>query len=78
MQRPAVSTWIRIPADCPIDVSRNADGDVEVTLGGHRDGVELVFAPVAMERLLQRAHNALMESPASAHSLRRALRPAIV
>ena len=60
---PLVSAYVRIPGGCSMSCRFVGREDIEILIGGHRDGFEFVVQREALERLVELGRQALA-SPA--------------
>lgn len=49
---PSKAVWLDIPGDCHISGEFTGDYDIHVMFGGPRDGVDLLFKRIALERFV--------------------------
>jgi len=63
MSTPLVSAYVRIPGGCSMSCRFVGREDIEILIGGHRDGFEFVVQREALERLVELGRQALA-SPA--------------
>jgi len=61
--RPLVSAYVRIPGGCAVSCRSVGREDIEIRVGGRRDGFEFVVQREALERLVEVSRLALA-SPA--------------
>jgi len=59
MSNPRVSAYVRIPADCSMSCRFVGREDIEILIGGHRDGFEFVVQREALGRLVVLGQQAL-------------------
>lgn len=57
--RPRVSAYVRIPGDCSMSCRSVGREDIEILVGGLRDGFEFVVQRAALERLVELSQQAL-------------------
>lgn len=60
---PLVSAYVRIPGDCTVSCRSVGREDIEIRVGGQRDGFEFVVQREALERLVE-VSQAALASPA--------------
>jgi hypothetical protein len=59
---PGKAVWLDIPGDCHISGEFTGDYDIHVMFGGPRDGVDLLFKRIALERFVALATELLAVS----------------
>lgn len=57
--RPLVSAYVRIPGGCAMSCRSVGREDIEILIGGHRDGFEFVVQREALGRLVELGQQAL-------------------
>jgi len=57
--RPVVSAYVRIPRGCTMSCRFIGREDIEILIGGQRDGFEFVVQREALERLVELGQQAL-------------------
>lgn len=56
---PLVSAYVRIPGGCAMSCRFVGQEDIEIQIGGHRDGFEFVVQREALGRLVELGQQAL-------------------
>jgi hypothetical protein len=58
---PGKAVWLDIPGDCHISGEFTGDHDIHVMFGGPRDGVDLLFKRIALERFVHLVNELLTQ-----------------
>lgn len=57
-----VGAWVTVDDHCPIEFSIDGDGDIDLLMGSRRDGFEMIYTPMALERFLALGAEALAKA----------------